>query len=344
MKALFPGECIICRRPITRGDEVADSGRRGPKGGKKLAHAGCAGQPDSADVAEWFARQNRKGRRSRRNPMNNGLGDPYYPGMIPSDWPAEMFVYANKPIQAGWTTYPQYSYEQFARDNGRRSRRNPSTLLDDIRSGKAIDNYYAGKKKGSLVAVVDYYDGRPMVKLYGDAAKTLAAALLRTWHEQHGIKNPDPNKVFARKMKKMGWVEAAGGDRSLEKDGIVIEWDERDPRRPSFKVYKLVLLPGGGRGSVRVGMAYASLEAAFATLQVDAAAKALLATRRSRRNPDPQLSRPVYVPMPLNAGPYLPQMFPYGTFGRPAEYTLDPEPKKEVAKKNRSRRKARRNR
>jgi hypothetical protein len=41
MKAVFPGTCVNCGDPIVRGQEIADSGKRGPKGGKKMAHAEC---------------------------------------------------------------------------------------------------------------------------------------------------------------------------------------------------------------------------------------------------------------------------------------------------------------
>lgn len=74
-----------------------------------------------------------------------------------------------------------------------------------------------------------------------------------------------------------------------------------------------------------------------------AAAKALATALRKTaapafRNPqypgglDGSVSRPVYSPVVMNAGPYLPGMFPYGAFGRAASYTTTPE--KEPAKKN----------
>jgi hypothetical protein len=39
--ARFPGECIVCGNDIERGQQIGDSGMRGPKGGKKMAHAHC---------------------------------------------------------------------------------------------------------------------------------------------------------------------------------------------------------------------------------------------------------------------------------------------------------------
>jgi hypothetical protein len=36
---------------------------------------------------------------------------------IPSDFPAERYVYAPAPTLANWTSYPKYSYEMFTRPN-----------------------------------------------------------------------------------------------------------------------------------------------------------------------------------------------------------------------------------
>jgi hypothetical protein len=38
VKALFPSQCPVCHNPIQRGMEIEDSGMRGPRGGKKMAH------------------------------------------------------------------------------------------------------------------------------------------------------------------------------------------------------------------------------------------------------------------------------------------------------------------
>lgn len=43
MKARYPGDCIVCHRPIQRGMEIEDSGVRGPRGGKKMVHVACFG-------------------------------------------------------------------------------------------------------------------------------------------------------------------------------------------------------------------------------------------------------------------------------------------------------------
>jgi hypothetical protein len=39
--ARFPGTCSLCNNPIQRGEEIGDSGMRGPQGGKKMAHSHC---------------------------------------------------------------------------------------------------------------------------------------------------------------------------------------------------------------------------------------------------------------------------------------------------------------
>ena len=41
VEARWPGTCAICNGSYDRGEAVCDSGRRGPKGGKLKAHAGC---------------------------------------------------------------------------------------------------------------------------------------------------------------------------------------------------------------------------------------------------------------------------------------------------------------
>lgn len=41
MKARFPGQCCMCGVDFNRGEDIADSGMRGPRGGKKMAHIGC---------------------------------------------------------------------------------------------------------------------------------------------------------------------------------------------------------------------------------------------------------------------------------------------------------------
>jgi hypothetical protein len=39
--ARFPGKCAICNGEIHRGEQIADTGMRGPKGGKKMGHFDC---------------------------------------------------------------------------------------------------------------------------------------------------------------------------------------------------------------------------------------------------------------------------------------------------------------
>lgn len=42
--ARYPGTCSICQEPIEIEQEIVDTGRRGPRGGKRMAHVGCIGQ------------------------------------------------------------------------------------------------------------------------------------------------------------------------------------------------------------------------------------------------------------------------------------------------------------
>lgn len=44
--ARFPGTCISCGGAIVRGQQLKDSGRRGPKGGVKMVHVNCGAIPN----------------------------------------------------------------------------------------------------------------------------------------------------------------------------------------------------------------------------------------------------------------------------------------------------------
>lgn len=92
MKARFPGECVVCHAPFRRGEEIVDSGARGPRGGKKMAHPNCGAQKNPI-------------------PRRGGMA---IPGDYP-DWPYTQF--GPDPQVANWTSYPQYSYEEFYRTN-----------------------------------------------------------------------------------------------------------------------------------------------------------------------------------------------------------------------------------
>lgn len=41
MKAIFPGTCAVCSQQIVPGQTIADTGARGPRGGKRVAHVEC---------------------------------------------------------------------------------------------------------------------------------------------------------------------------------------------------------------------------------------------------------------------------------------------------------------
>ena len=85
MKARFGGQCAVCHQNFAHMEEIVDSGLRGPRGGKKMAHPGCVSKARA-----------------------NGT-------MIPLDW--EPMRYAPDPKLVNWTAYPQFSYDQYAREN-----------------------------------------------------------------------------------------------------------------------------------------------------------------------------------------------------------------------------------
>lgn len=91
MKAIFPGSCVVCGIDFVHGEEIADSGHRGPRGGKKMAHLGCVS-------------------RSNPHPGPGGMA-------IPGDYPDWTYRTGPDPVLANWTSYPQYSYESFYRTN-----------------------------------------------------------------------------------------------------------------------------------------------------------------------------------------------------------------------------------
>lgn len=202
MKAIFPGQCAICNGTFVRGEPIADSGKRGPRGGKKMAHARCVG--------------------TRENPY------PRRGGMaIPGNYPTSDYEYGPDPQVANWTSYPQYSYEQFYRTNP---------------APRARQNFFGfgGKKTASASVSPEVADLQEDIK---QIKRQIAGA-------------PRNSDLWFDLMGDLNVVE-----RRLEK-----------------------LLSG------------------------------------ARLNPSAAASRPVYEQMPDNAGPYLPQMFPYGQGGRPASY------------------------
>lgn len=211
MKAIFPGQCAICNGAFVRGEPIADSGKRGPRGGKKMAHVGCVGA------------------RSNPYPRRGGMA-------IPGDYPDSDYQYGPDPQMANWTSYPQYSYESFYRTNP---------------APRARRNFFGFGKKAAAAPV------SPEVTDLQEDIKQLKLQIAGA---------PRNSDLWFDLMGELNVVE-----RRLEK-----------------------LLSG------------------------------------ARRNPSAAASRPVYQQMPDNAGPYLPEMFPYGQGGRPASY----EPKAKKAKKN----------
>lgn len=93
IKAVFPGQCAVCGRHFSKGQLIIDTGERGPRGGKLMAHSRC-----------FKARQN-----------------PSYPNLM---IPASRDFYgppAKLPRLAHWSVDPEYSYEQFWRTNPART-------------------------------------------------------------------------------------------------------------------------------------------------------------------------------------------------------------------------------
>jgi hypothetical protein len=211
MKAIFPGQCVICHGDFVRGEPIADSGQRGTRGGKKMAHAGCVG----ARGNPW--------------PRKGGMA-------IPGDYPDSDYAVGPDPQLANWTSYPEYSYESFYRTNP---------------AAQARRNFlgFGGKK-----AAPKQVEESPEITQLRASRKQLKAQLA----------GAEPRSDL--------WFTLLGDLNTVER--------------------RLERLLSG-----------------------------------ARLNPSAAASRPVYEQMPDNAGPYLPQMFPYGQGGRPASY----EPK---AKKN----------
>jgi len=204
MKAIFPGQCVICHGDFARGEPIADSGQRGTRGGKKMAHAGCVG--------------------ARGNPF------PRRGGMaIPGDYPDSDYAVGPDPRSANWTSYPEYSYESFYRTNP---------------APQARRNFFSfGAKKAAPQQVEE----SPEITQLRASRKQLKTQLA----------GAEPRSDL--------WFTLLGDLNTVER--------------------RLERLLSG-----------------------------------ARLNPSAAASRPVYEQMPDNAGPYLPQMFPYGQGGRPASY------------------------
>ena len=118
MKALFPSQCPVCHNPIQRGMEIEDSGMRGPRGGKKMAHVECLGGT------------RRNPRRTRRNP--HSASREVDAASEIAKLPGVKFVGEVKPARSRthrFAVFEEESGEAFSRDRGYRApwrRREPS--------------------------------------------------------------------------------------------------------------------------------------------------------------------------------------------------------------------------
>lgn len=251
MKAIFPGNCQVCGIAFMRGEEIEDSGQRGPRGGKRMAHARCV---------------------ARHNPI------PGHGGMaIPGDYPDSDYVWGPDPEMANWTSYPEYSYEQFYRTNPSAAQEfafmGASRSLQPRREVGADDIYLGSDKVG-------YVERVP----WGGGSYRLDVYLV------------DPESDFS--------IQHMVTVKPEQYNEFMHAW---------WRVYGSRVLSQGFGGQA-IGRANPRRRR----------------SHRVTRNPSAAQARPVYMKMPQNAGPYLPEMYPYGYGGKPAEYTTAPK----KAKKN----------
>ena len=198
-------------------------------------------------------------------------------------------------VSANWTSYPEYSYEQFyrenpskrARKNRRKAKKNPSKMIQ-----WAIRNLGA-------------YDIGSM-RVGGRTFKIFAEGKGRGWF----VYSPTQDWIVLVED-----VPSRGG-----------KWSRVKPR-----AYIKSRLESVRKGEKPVGIRVLDAQARdvdpsqWADLfdsedEVPWLGDAHEAHGYALKNSGLKLGRAVYDEMPTNAGPYLPQIFPYGQGGRPATY------------------------
>lgn len=218
--------------------------------------------------------------------------NPSYP--IPLDFPVERYTYAPAPTLAHWTSYPKYSYEMFTRPNPA-LRPVPDHIPKTPRS--AATHISAIGRPGEW-PIGDLYHAR-LALIYSMSPSH------ERWRAWSG--NMDREKIL----------------RAVKKHYPQYDWDtwfhakmkakqrraEKNPK-PSipYADWRAALLRAEARKDkklVRILQAAMDLGAVQQTRQAVA-----------QQNP--------FDFTPKNAGPYLPDMFPYGIGGRPQTY--DPLP------------------
>jgi hypothetical protein len=260
---------------------------------KDLGFTGCDSfANDPRKVAEAAAQSKATARRGGRA-FNNP--EPSY--MIPLQFPTERYIYAPDSNYAHWTSSPVWAQATFYRNNPRKLKvpdRIPATPREDAEHISAIG------KKGQW-PIGDLYHAR-MAMIY----------IMSPSHSK--VKN----KVIAAVQKHypeydwMGWLDKK--ERALEKKhareyraaanpgGYLRALDRDQPRHDD--TVRALNNPRGEDPSHRMfTISRGNPKNPFHEGEYGAA----------RKNP-----QGTPIPMPTNAGPYLPDMFPYGVGGRPA--------------------------
>jgi hypothetical protein len=318
------------------------------------------------------------------------LNNPGY--AIPPEYPRSDYTWGPDPRMANWTSYPTYSYEQFARanpDNPRRRRSHRVTriyfwgpsyeqsdvFIADNRPGweDAYDRMAAVAGEASGFIEVAGSRNNPRTWRGAQSKKTRAGKLTKRQRAQRrhfkaqrrasreptyfrsGVEFPEGAYV-GYVPKKAPWKETMADIYGAE--------EAREMSRARTVRYKREAAMGKGSHS---GMlrAYSDLRHALAAViepewveeqfpPVSAARdwpnhylrehvldlwelaeqegvvlpESVAAVSNPKKfAPNPFAGVPTPYQMPDNAGPYLPEMYPYGVGGRPATY--------KIAKKNR---------
>ena len=132
-EARYPGVCDACGSAYPRGTPIKDSNRRGPRGGRRMVHAACGStgrrsrrNPDEAPAAAAKPKNGKNGKNGKKPTRVERKW--VYPDTAIPYGPSFNIKWGKQLPLAQWTSYPQYSYDQFWRANN-----NPSTPARDSR-------------------------------------------------------------------------------------------------------------------------------------------------------------------------------------------------------------------
>ena len=233
--------------------------------------------------------------------------------MIPLDFPVQNYIYAPEPDYAHWTSSPVWAQTTFWRNNPRKLLKVPTTIPKTSR--KSATRISAIGKKGHW-PIGDLYHARlAMIYILSPSHKKVRNKVIAAvkenypmydwdrWLEEHETKKK--HRAVANPMHEIDSFRQVAPNRFMFRykehggfNNYTVEADTEEEAIRKFKAEDAF----GNVGTVDARMLAAANPAP---------------EKYVRSNPRYVRSNPRTDGMPDNAGPYLPDMFPYGVGGRP---------------------------